>query len=89
MINLNFTIRNPWSKRFDSIYARHGSTPFAKKFWELQLYKSSDVIAITVEVTHRQDHAGFRLELGLFGYNIDFNFYDNRHWNDDTQSWNS
>jgi hypothetical protein len=30
--------------------------------------------------TVRQSHAGLDIELGLFGYNIHFNFYDNRHW---------
>jgi hypothetical protein len=30
--------------------------------------------------TIRQSHAGLDLELGLFGYNIHFKFYDSRHW---------
>jgi hypothetical protein len=88
MINLNFTIRNPWSNRFDNIRCWHGSTPFANKYWEIQLYKSTDVIDFSFHLTHRQSHAGLRLELGLFGYNADFNFYDNRHWDYETQSWN-
>jgi hypothetical protein len=37
--------------------------------------------------TIRQSHAGLDLELGLFGYNIHFNFYDIRHWDQNTQKW--
>jgi hypothetical protein len=29
----------------------------------------------------RQSHAGLDIELGLLGYCVRFNFYDNRHWN--------
>jgi hypothetical protein len=37
--------------------------------------------------TVRQDHAGLDIDLGLFGYNIHFNFYDNRHWNSEEGRW--
>jgi hypothetical protein len=37
--------------------------------------------------TVRQSHAGLDLELGLFGYNVHFNFYDNRHWNSKEGRW--
>jgi hypothetical protein len=30
--------------------------------------------------TVRQSHAGLELEAGVFGYCIQFTFYDNRHW---------
>jgi hypothetical protein len=35
----------------------------------------------------RQDHAGFDLEAGLFGYCVHFNFYDNRHWDYEKKVW--
>jgi hypothetical protein len=37
--------------------------------------------------TVRQSHAGLDLELGLFGYNVHFQFYDNRHWNVKEGCW--
>jgi hypothetical protein len=37
--------------------------------------------------TIRQSHAGLDLEVGLFGYNVHFNFYDNRHWNNEAGCW--
>lgn len=33
------------------------------------------------------DHAGLRIELNLFGLVIDYNHYDIRHWNDETDDW--
>ena len=29
----------------------------------------------------RQSHGGLYFDLGLLGYSVSFNFYDNRHWN--------
>jgi hypothetical protein len=81
MIRLNFTLRNAWSDRSGNIKWWAGGTPFKTKFWEVQLLKSNTVIGTDVEWTVRQDHAGVRLVLGLLGYELDMNIYDNRHWN--------
>jgi hypothetical protein len=37
--------------------------------------------------THRRDHAGLDFELALFGYGVHFMIYDERHWNWETNSW--
>lgn len=34
-----------------------------------------------------KDHAGIRFEVGLFGLELVFHFYDNRHWNYETNAW--
>jgi len=80
MLKFNFNIRIPGSDRFRNIRTWHGSTPVVYKFWELQIYYSADVVDLHVEITARQSHSGLRLCLGLFGFNIDFNLYDSRHW---------
>ncbi len=80
MLHLNFQITNPFSDRFKNIKCWSGATPFKNKFWEIQLMSTTDLICFKFSCTIRTDHAGLNLELGLFGYNIDFNFYDNRHW---------
>ena len=49
--------------------------------------KTSDVVAFDFSVTQRRDHAGIYFEVGLFGYNAAFNFYDCRHWNHETNDW--
>ncbi len=88
MIYFNFNIRNPkWWNRFENIKCWTGATPFENKFWEVELTKDSELLRFEFEFTTRQDHAGLRLELGLAGYTLRFNLYDNRHWNTDTNSW--
>ncbi len=87
MINLRFSIENPWWNRFESIYSAHGSTPLKNKFWELQTMKSDDIIAFDLRVTTQTDHAGLDLWVGLLGYAVNLKFYDNRHWNHELRMW--
>jgi hypothetical protein len=87
MIFLQFNIRNPWSDRFVNIGCWHGNTFIKNKFWEIQIYKGSDIVDIFLRLTHRQSHAGLHLGVGLFGINIEFQIYDNRHWDHETKSW--
>jgi hypothetical protein len=87
MINLAINIRNPYSNRFENIKCWSGDTPIKNKFWEVQIYKSSDVLDFGLNISHRQSHAGIRLCLGLFGYNIEVQIYDNRHWDTEKDQW--
>ena len=87
MINFGFNIRVPGSNRFQQIKNWHGSTPFTFKYWELEIYKSADIVDLSFEITTKQSHAGFRLNFALLGYNIGFNFYDSRHWNYFKKTW--
>ncbi len=88
MITLNLTLRNPWSDRFENVWykvyavARHKSI-------ELQVYKSSIIAEVAVDLTTRQDHAGLRIELGLLGSNCIFNLHDTRHWNYGKGQWST
>lgn len=88
MIYFNTNIRNPyWSERFKNIWWRAGHTPWENKFWEIQIIKNDNLFRIEFGFTVRQDHAGLNLELGLFGYEAHFTFYDNRHWNSEEGRW--
>ena len=87
MINLKFSVTNPWWDRFDSLYTASGSTLFKNKFWEIQTMKSDDILTFDLRVTARQDHAGVDLWLGLFGYAVNLQFYDNRHWDNELKDW--
>jgi len=49
--------------------------------------KDFTLVSFMFNWTVRQSHAGLDLELGLFGYNVHFNFYDNRHWNSKEGRW--
>ena len=87
MIYLQFNIRNPYTNRFENIKCWSGSTPIKNKYWEFQIMKTSDVIDFSLRVTHRQSHAGIQISCGIFGYNADFNLYDNRHWDEKEERW--
>jgi len=87
MINLKFELTNPWTDRFESIQCWVGVTPFKHKFWEVQIMKTDDIVSFDLRVTTRRDHAGAELWLGLLGYSINFNVYDNRHWNHSEGRW--
>ena len=87
MIDLHFSIRNPWSKKWRNIRCWHGSTPVAYKYWEVEVMQSADIIAFTFSLTHRQDHAGIKIGAALLGYEIQATIYDSRHWDDKTASY--
>ncbi len=88
MISFNFNLRNPWSKTFiKNLLCRVYDTPFKNKFIELEVYRDFTIVAFMFNWTFRQSHAGLDIDLGLFGYNVHFNFYDNRHWNTEEGRW--
>jgi hypothetical protein len=87
MINLKFLITNPWWDRFENVYAVAGQTPIKNKFWEFQIIKSDDILSFDLRITHRTDHAGVDLWVGLLGYSMNLNLYDNRHWDIETNTW--
>ena len=56
--------------------------------WELEhTYYSGSLIDIDVSLSTREDHAGFEITLGVFGYGIHFHIYDTRHWNYELKQW--
>lgn len=83
MLSLNFNIRNPWSNRFENLWSRAYTTPYPNKYIELEVTRDFTIVTFMFNWTVRQSHAGLDIELGLFGYNVHFQFYDIRHWNHD------
>lgn len=88
MFNFCVNIRHPnWHERFENIACHAGDTFLEHKFWEVQVIKNDNLLRFEFDFTTQTDHAGINLELGLLGYEIHFTFYDNRHWNSETKSW--
>lgn len=89
MIYLNLNLRNPWAgdNSFKNIKTWHGSIPIPNKYWEVQILHNDNWLRFEFEFTIRQDHSGANLELGLFGYEIHFTIYDNRHWDYENNCW--
>lgn len=79
MIYLRFTIQLPID-RWGTIKSYTGKLPFNHKYWEFNVYKSSQLFSFNFEWKTRTDHAGIEFEFGLFGYSLEFMFYDDRHW---------
>ena len=87
MIYLSFTLSNPFSNRYSVVYEKSGKSWNPHKFWEFEIYKNSAIIGFAFDLTMRQDHAGFGFSFELFGWRVDYRFYDSRHWNDETDCW--
>lgn len=87
MLNFNFCVRNPWSTRFKNIWCKVLDTPFKHKFIELEMYQDSSILSFMFDWTIRQSHAGLHTEIGILGFCLRFNFYDNRHWNHNFGQW--
>lgn len=86
MINIYFSIRNPWATKFGPLKHYYGS--FSKnKAWEVTFCKTSDLVGLIINITYQQDHAGLHFSLALFGYSLDISVYDCRHWNHTTKTW--
>lgn len=81
MLNLQITLRNPYSDRFNSIKSWAGSLRIPNKFWEVEIIETSDIFNVEIDLTYRESHAGIRTRFGLFGYTAYFTIYDSRHWN--------
>lgn len=87
MIFIVFTLKNPFSKQeFENVYSKSGSLS-KHKAWEVEVYKTKAVVDFDFDLSFRQDHAGIRLGLGLFGYTVSGHIYDTRHWNYNEDRW--
>ena len=87
MIHLAFVLVNPFSERFSSVYNKTGKTWIPHRFWEFGVYKTNAIIRCILDFTIRQDHAGFCIELDLFGWGVEFRIYDSRHWDYENDCW--
>jgi len=87
MINLNFSLQNPFSKRqWESFVERCGRLT-KNKAWEVQVCRGSYLFSIDFRLTFRQDHAGLFVGLGICGYELLINVHDIRHWNAEKDCW--
>ena len=88
MINLDFSIVNPWrtDKIWNILWSKSGSIT-RNKSWEFNGYHTGNIINVEFRWTLQGDHAGAYLMLGVFGYQVELHFYDTRHWDYDANTW--
>ena len=78
MINLNFSISNPWSNRWHTLFFKNGLLP-NHKAWEFNGYATHHFIDIDFRLSFTGDHPGVFVMLGLLGYSLEVSIYDTRH----------
>jgi hypothetical protein len=86
MINLNFTISNPWSSRWDILWSLRKIVG-KNKAVEFNGYRTNHIINADFNFKPAGDHGGARIMLGVFGFDVELHFYDTRHWDYDTNTW--
>lgn len=87
MIEFNFGISHPFDVDFKSIWCKSQGTPFKNKFAELEIHNTTTLVGFGFRWSIAQDHAGVHIQISLLGYCLSFNFYDNRHWDQETNCW--
>lgn len=87
MINFSFDIAHPFETKFKNFWCKSWPTPFKTKFIELELHTIEHLAGWNFHLSTRCDHAGLDIQLSLFGVCLHFNFYDNRHWDYDNNTW--
>lgn len=87
MLNLSFIVSNPWGKTFKNI-KESSVRLWANKAAEVQLYVDTyTLLEFDLKWTHKCDHAGLHLSIGLFGIMFSISIYDTRHWNYKLDKW--
>ena len=82
IVNIRIELTNPFDrwdyfKSLGSIYGRIGKNTA----WELDNnYYSPLLLDVDIKWSHKTDHAGIEIGIGLLGYGIRFRIYDTRHW---------
>ena len=89
ILNIRFELTNPWSRQ--DFFKNLGciSKRLTKyKSCELEhTFYSGMLLDADIRWTRKQDHAGFEITVGVFGYGVHFMFYDVRHWDYETDKW--
>jgi hypothetical protein len=86
MIRFSFHLTNPFSKKFKSIFFKHGSLT-KNKHWEFEISRNNVLLGFEFSYTMMTDHAGITANLSFFTFEFGFQIYDRRHWNTILNSW--
>ena len=86
MININFTVDNPFTDRWNTIWFKNGLLK-QHKAWEFNGYRTHHLVDLEFRLTFKGDHAGLHTMFGLFGYSVEFSIYDTRHWDYKNNCW--
>lgn len=68
----------------------HGKFFIKHKFWEIEFIREKEYwqwFQLNINFNRKTDHAGLHVIFEILGYVINFDIYDHRHWNFETDSW--
>lgn len=89
IVNLRFELANPFDRweYFNNLGCISGRLT-KNKAWELEhSYYSGMIVDADIRWTHKTDHAGLDITIGLLGYGISFRIYDTRHYDSYYKQW--
>jgi hypothetical protein len=91
MIKTNIAIRNPFAKDAPVKFDFWKALVITKnKSFEFQIWHGSMycLFEFSLDLSWRGcDHAGPSLYISLFGWDVTFKLYDNRHWDYKNGTW--
>jgi hypothetical protein len=80
MISFSLFLSNPFSNRWANIYNR--TIAVSKNMTaEIEVYRDNTIVSLMFRWAIRQSHGGVMLDIGVLGYSVSVQCYDNRHWN--------
>lgn len=83
MFNISLSLHNPFSKQvYKNLFTK--ARGYGNKVVEFNLYRTNNLILIDTSLWLYGDHRPeFYFSLGLLGFNIEFSFYDQRHFSEE------
>lgn len=93
MIFFRTSITNPfWKDKYNDFfksYFTYSKSVSKNKVFELEISRHFYYILELVLVLRitGEDHAGPRLDINIFGYELSVKIYDTRHWDHEKNDW--
>jgi hypothetical protein len=88
MIYFTFAISNPFKETYVTPLFFRSDDVFENKAWELYTAKTSHLIKINFALSFKGINQGLYTSFGLFGYMVEFNFYDKGEKDEDDEKTN-
>jgi len=84
MFNITLMLHNPFAKELLHNNLFNKVRSYGNKVVELNLYRTATLLTFDMSLWLRGDHRPeFYFSLGLLGFNIEFSFYDKRHFSEE------
>lgn len=89
MISISLWLPSERSFDLNKFVSTFGSTPISHKYWEFEVMYSNwtNLFRFELSFSRKTDHAGVHFSIGLFGFELDFQIYDHRHWDYVNDRW--